>query len=507
MSSSPAVPPPLSSLLLPYLSPPHLVPFLFFHPHLSIQPLLSLLLPSLLALGSSASSLSSPGMDGPSPSSTRAQPPPRGSFALVDAIEFGGSTKGFMEEVMRQWGMNKAGTGRKWLGWEAFVKDLEEMDDKGDQQQRSRLLVVDRVEKLRGPSLGFGPGGLASSLASLGTMTSKSLLTIVFLSPTPWDSLRPIPSTFPDPPIVSIPAFSPQETVTYLLSNPPLPPTSPLFTHYQPFLTHLYSIASPYHLSPLVLLRLAHSLWPVYIAPLSQPNGPHQLAHLPSTKEGIALHLSQRCREAFQVAISDPTALPGSLDQFRRAEGAAGIVGLAKSKQQQDSLTTNLPRMAKFLLIAAFLASYNPPRKDLMFFGRGRWEGGGKKKKGGGTRKATSGGRKGTVAKIPQTILGPKPFPLDRLIAIFGSLLAEHDRPDSSALRDEQWEEEVGEIMASVSVRALISNLVGLHLLQRTSPPDRLDGIMLKSELGWEEAVALGRGLKIRVEDWWAGDD
>lgn len=100
------------------------------------------------------------------------------------------------------------------------------------------------------------------------------------------------------------------------------------------------------------------------------------------------------------MAISDPTALPGSLDQFRRAEGAAGIVGLAKSKQQQDSLTTNLPRMAKFLLIAAFLASYNPPRKDLMFFGRGRWEGGGKKKKGGGTRKATSGGRKGTVAKV-----------------------------------------------------------------------------------------------------------
>ena len=30
---------------------------------------------------------------------------------------------------------------------------------------------------------------------------------------------------------------------------------------------------------------------------------------------------------------------------------------------------------------------------------------------------------------------------------------------------------------------------------------------MLKSELGWEEAVALGRGLKIRLEDWWAGDD
>ena len=65
--------------------------------------------------------------------------------------------------------------------------------------------------------------------------------------------------------------------------------------------------------------------------------------------------------------------------------------------------------------------------------------------------------------------MGPKPFPLDRLIAIFGSLLAEHDRPElpsstmslaiSSAniLRDEQWEDEVGEIMASSSIRALVS--------------------------------------------------
>ena len=72
---------------------------------------------------------------------------------------------------MRQWGMNKSG--RKWQGWEAFVSDLEDMDEDDERaQQQGRLLVVDRVDKLRGPSLGFGPGGLASSLASLGTMVS-----------------------------------------------------------------------------------------------------------------------------------------------------------------------------------------------------------------------------------------------------------------------------------------------------------------------------------------------
>lgn len=127
---------------------------------------------------------------------------------------------------MRQWDMPQP---RKWQGWETFVADLDKMDAAG--REDGRLLVVDRVDKLRGAALGFGPGGLASSLASLGTMvslcmrpsdflkltsflriplqTSKALVTVVFLSPSPWDALRPIPSTFSDPPVVSIPAFSP----------------------------------------------------------------------------------------------------------------------------------------------------------------------------------------------------------------------------------------------------------------------------------------------------------
>lgn len=174
---SPPPPPPwtspLSTALLPYLAPPHLVPFLFVHPHISTQPLLSLLLPSIIESSArplhpaSSSPPRSPHVNGASSSAARAQavPPSASTTALVDAIEFGGSTKAFMEDVLRQWGMRQP---RKWLGWEHFVAELDE----GDQPEGGRLLVVDRVDRLRGPHLGFGPGALASSLAGLGTMVS-----------------------------------------------------------------------------------------------------------------------------------------------------------------------------------------------------------------------------------------------------------------------------------------------------------------------------------------------
>jgi hypothetical protein len=43
--------------------------------------------------------------------------------------------------------------------------------------------------------------------------------------------------------------------------------------------------------------------------------------------------------------------------------------------------------------------------------------------------------------------------------------------------------------------------------MQRTSPQDRLEGVTLKTGLGWDEAVGLGRSVGVRIEEFWAGDD
>ena len=77
-----------------------------------------------------------------------------------------------------------------------------------------------------------------------------------------------------------------------------------------------------------------------------------------------------------------------------------------------DSL--ELPYCSKFLLIAAYIASYNPPKTDKRFF----------LKNAGKIRKRTV--QRGPEVK--QKLIGPLNFSIDRLIAIFESITESTDR-------------------------------------------------------------------------------
>ncbi|KAJ9102874.1 hypothetical protein QFC19_004602 [Naganishia cerealis] len=254
-----------------------------------------------------------------------------------------------------------------------------------------------------------------------------------------------------------------------------------------------------------------------------------------------------------------------------------------------------LPLYAKYLILAAYCASYNSPRTDLRMFGRGPltlrgktrrsgldgagsagrgYEGSGSagKKAGAGLKKSKTLGK---VGKVPQGLLGPKSFPLERMLAIFQSLLAEHgfrqdaynsddfsdsdsdsessgshsdhgdhsdimdtredEAPDSPSRHrngkrkasgrdskgmldfsvvDEEtrrierkrrrendmlrcWEEEVEEISRSVGLFALIRELEGIRLLNRISPKDRLDNILLRCEAPKEMVLDFARQVKV----------
>lgn len=107
---------------------------------------------------------------------------------------------------------------------------------------------------------------------------------------------------------------------------------------------------------------------------------------------------------------------------------------------------------------------------------------------------------------MAQRLLGPKPFPLDRLLAIFASLYAEHaERPDDlaptlddsedsgdeystvaqrlarvekrrrkDAEREERWDDEVDHLTMSVRLWALVS---GLSTVFIPIPKDRAEVI------------------------------
>jgi len=86
-----------------------------------------------------------------------------------------------------------------------------------------------------------------------------------------------------------------------------------------------------------------------------------------------------------------------------------------KADETKRNTTLELPYYSKFLLIAAYLASYNSPKTDKRFF----------LKNAGKIRKRTKAAR---GPEIKQKMIGPLTFSIDRLIAIFESVTESYDR-------------------------------------------------------------------------------
>ena len=100
-----------------------------------------------------------------------------------------------------------------------------------------------------------------------------------------------------------------------------------------------------------------------------------------------------------------------SLEDF--SNGIQSLSSIGPSISNVNRITIELPFYSKFLLIAAFLASYNPAKSDKRFFVKHH----------GKQRKTVSSMR--TKEKLNSQLTGPKPFPLERLLAIFYNIVEE----------------------------------------------------------------------------------
>jgi len=99
-----------------------------------------------------------------------------------------------------------------------------------------------------------------------------------------------------------------------------------------------------------------------------------------------------------------------------------------------NRITVELPYYSKFLLISAYLASYNPQKSDKRFFVKHH----GKQRKTVAMIKAKE--------KMNSQLTGPKPFPMDRMLAIFYNIVEDRVNP-------------------TANIYSQISSLVSLQLL------------------------------------------
>jgi hypothetical protein len=155
-----------------------------------------------------------------------------------------------------------------------------------------------------------------------------------------------------------------------------------------------------------VLLHVAQLLFPRFLALLQKLFGDDMEEN---GEAGVALRVQslRRALPAFQPLYRKmrPHMFSSQLSTIVSRFGSKAA-GTAVKSSSEVALMLSLSSSARYLLVAAFLASFNPPQHDKQMFGSGS--------RALKRRRVT----KRSKAIISPMLLGPHPFPLQRLFAI-----------------------------------------------------------------------------------------
>jgi len=135
-----------------------------------------------------------------------------------------------------------------------------------------------------------------------------------------------------------------------------------------------------------------------------------------------------------------------------------------------EKVKVDLPYYAKYLLLAAYFASYNPANTDRRFFT--------KKSQGKLSKRAKTTMKK--AKDMDKKFMGPKPFQIDRLMAIFYSIVP-------------------GGATSSGNILTQLSTLVTLNLLLKVSQDDVIDAPKYKCVVSLDFVVEIGKQVDLDV--------
>lgn len=175
---------------------------------------------------------------------------------------------------------------------------------------------------------------------------------------------------------------------------------------YHPALAQLYaqyvdalcSICTTFTRDTHELSYVAAAQWPSFVAPLLEARRDADQFH--PVPEDVRLRLLRAFLPSFTAALE---ALYPRLMHARTWSQTPDITdGPESDEKNVEMAICSLSILQKYILLAAFLASSNPPRTDMRMFARSR-ETRSKRRRGGGTRKAPQ--RSGSApAKVSPTL-------------------------------------------------------------------------------------------------------
>ncbi|OZC10170.1 hypothetical protein X798_02760 [Onchocerca flexuosa] len=141
----------------------------------------------------------------------------------------------------------------------------------------------------------------------------------------------------------------------------------------------------------------------------------------------------------------------------------------------EDGQTFCLSTSAKYLLIAAYCASYNPPSSDRRFFTKNH----GKQRR----RSTVTKGLRNNFESAHET--GPKPFPVQRLLFIYLAMLEKHDMRNQCA----------------ADIHAQVAELCAMGFLNRVSADGNLDTPKYRCIATFEFSEQLAKTMGIEIRD------
>lgn len=363
------------------------------------------------------------------------------------------------------------------------------------------VLVLDAIDKLR-----EGGGTLIAALGRLG----EAVRFLHCLDATCTDTIRQIPNlaliaatTLPitpaqrhssSIPYIAFPPYTRPQLLTILGKNPPkvflTAPSADKFPDYTPdlaaeddawlwnrFLGAIYDSLSKHTGRDLLSFRAtALRLWRDFASPV--------VAGEFGTRDFSRLMVNRRHLFQGEDAVLDRIITP------KPASTPSTTTVLAKT-QSIPGISQSLPFYTSHLLIAAYLASYNPARTDVTYFMKHSDKRKNKRRVGPSAASLSTTSKNGVKhRRIPRHLLTPSPFTLDRLLAIFRALLLDP-------------------VPQTADLYTSIATLTGLRLLVRTGVGGQGDllevGGRWRVGFGWEFVRGLGRSVGVEVGEYLVG--
>lgn len=308
-----------------------------------------------------------------------------------------------------------------------FVRLLKQEIGSCSLGDQTLYIILDRAERLRDMDINLLPAFLRMQ-----ELTGLNVCTVL-LSEIVWEKFQS-GTAFCDPFIICMPDYTQDELVRIIQLDCPADVAQDVYRNYVSlFLSVFYRVCRDLR----ELRHMALLNFPKYIEPIKK--GEASEKDLKKLWRNIEPHLKKALQTVYLREVSST-----QWEEMQKSQAEDEDSGPVTPAAMMSRHQVELPYYSKYLLVAAYLASYNPVVSDKRFF----------------CKNAGKISRRSKLIKKHERasnhLLGPKPFPMDRLLAIFYSIIEDKIAP-------------------SACIFSQITSLVGLQLLGQACADSQID--------------------------------